>query len=209
MSTQSHFENIKISNIPIVNLRQEFEGVYKYFHSDDFKQQLSNKQRSDIYTPILTWHYSEDEFFTLFVQRAILGIESYLPYATQQEAYERGLLTVPLVKTIQHPFSLGGRKAYDNLYHRLPSLINDNISLKNSELELWEANVLFYKKVRNPLFHGKNLSQNSLPEILKIYKHMKQLYNWIDSWHKFAPFKHFNNNKTSNKNINQTGGNPA
>ena len=120
------------------------------------------------------------------LQRAILGIESYIAGAVFIEAGRRGLFVAAggskLVAKIRNPFLLGGRKTADNFYHLLPSEIDPQYSLKNRDHKLWEQVFLFYKETRNPLFHGKQISTTNPKAIVPQFEMIKSMYGWIESW---------------------------
>jgi len=124
-----------------------------------------------------------DDFLTLILQRAILGIEAYLSGAVYVECGYRGTITQELGAKIHNPFRLKGRKTVDNFYDKLPGLFDATASLKVANQKLWARNVDFYKYVRNPLFHGKQISNSSVPGIREAFDHLAQLYEWIDTWH--------------------------
>jgi hypothetical protein len=119
---------------------------------------------------------------TFLVQRAVLGIESYLPAATSLELGERKLLTRELRAKLKNPFSLGGRGTVENFYHRLPCAIDPNFSLKNADASLWLLNREFYTQVRNPIFHGNEFSHTDVESVRTVFMHIAQLYKWIDRW---------------------------
>lgn len=126
--------------------------------------------------------FFKDEFITYFLQRSILGIESYLVGAVTIELAIRKKPS-SIQKKASKPFSLGGRKACDNFYHRLPALIDESYSLKTFNNDLWANTILFYNEVRNPLFHGHNLHSININDLIITYDFLADIYEWIDLWH--------------------------
>ncbi len=115
--------------------------------------------------------------------RAIVGIESYLPAAVMFKLGNMGLLNQSNMNYVRNPYSLNAKKMVEKYYHLLPELIDRNCSLKRSNPGLYEKNKIFYKEVRNPIFHGYQLDSPNLEGSFKVYKHVADLYKWIDSWY--------------------------
>ena len=57
--------NLNFSNIPLINIRQEFEAYYERLHLADFQDQLTNNNRT-IETPILTWRFLKMSLLLIF-----------------------------------------------------------------------------------------------------------------------------------------------
>jgi hypothetical protein len=174
---------LKLSNIPKWNLRIEFKKHHDLLKDKAFQDQFKG-EILPIESPYMIWLGMPQEFLTLIVQRAILGIESYLPLAIKSAAYDRDMLTDKIFRGCKNPFGLGGRGTADNFYNRLPALLGEEYCLKNSNPELWETTRTFYSKIRNPLFHGSQIADHTNVEgILSAYEYMAEIYAWIDSWH--------------------------
>lgn len=173
---------VDLDNIPLINLRIEFNTYYALLKLDRFRAQFVGEIKP-IETPYITWYGMSEGFFTMVLQKAILGVEAYLPGAVFVEMSIAGLLNSDNVKYIENPWLLGGRSVTENYYHRLPSMLRTAISLKLCSNRLWEKNIKFYTEIRNPLFHGHQLSHIDLDAFSGIYEHLATLYDWIDSWH--------------------------
>jgi hypothetical protein len=125
----------------------------------------------------------EGGFLALLLQRAITGIESYIPAAVMIEAARRGCIEPEDGELLRNPFVVGGRGTADVYYHRLPAKLCEGISLKLRNPGLWGDNLRFYKQVRNPIFHGKEPTPDSVDGVRDAFRHIARLYEWIDSWH--------------------------
>jgi hypothetical protein len=124
-----------------------------------------------------------EDLFTLMLQRAVLGIESYLPSALRTVAAQLGSITHELCVQLDDPFALGGKQAVTNIYHRMPQLVHPELSLKFCDESLYERTRIFYREVRNPLFHGEQLADPTIEAIRCAYTHLAALYDWMDGWH--------------------------
>ena len=186
---------LRLQNIPLINLRLEFNHHFKLLSNPTFREKFSSSV-VPIQTKYLIWNGMPDAFLTLIAQRAILGVESYLPSAVSHQAAKKGLLNQDLAKKIKNPFSLRGNGTVNNYYHHLPSLVNPSWSLKVADPPLWEITVRFYKELRNPLFHGNQIDDSGANGTLLLFQFVDKLYKWIDSW---CPMQEFLNIKKSIK----------
>ena len=175
---------LTLSYIPHVNLRNEFARYYSAIKEDSFIIQF--EKSGPIRTPYMIWLGMPDDLITVILQRVILGVESYLPGAVFMEMGVRGLYSEENVKFIKNPFNLKGRSTVDNYYHRLPSIISEQCSLKSYDNELFQKTVIFHKEVRNPIFHGHNISHRDIKGLRGTFNYLSKIYVWIDSWHDFS-----------------------
>lgn len=176
--------NLKLSKIPLLNLRQEFAAYYQLLSQKEFRNQFHDNVVKPVQSPYLDWYGMPEGFLTLILQRAILGVESFLPGAVFIEAGMAGMLDDTNLHKIRNPFKLGGKTTADNFYHRLPALLDPALSLKVSVPELWEQNFQFYNEIRNPLFHGRQIDdRKNVYSVYKAFIHLASIYDWIDSWH--------------------------
>ncbi len=173
-----------MSNIPLWNLREEFYYVREMLHSENFVAALRNRERP-VRTPILDWHGSEADLLSLLVQRAVLGVESYTVGAAWIKLNELGRMTTEINKKVRNPFSIkpksGTASAY---YHHLPALIHTDLSIAVVDPEFWRQLTDFYRKVRNPLFHGSNFASGDVQNAIQSFWFVEELYAWLDQWHK-------------------------
>lgn len=173
---------LKFSNIPTVNLRMEFNRTYAYVFSDAAATALKPPIQA-IEAPMFVWLGMPDDLMTLLLQRAILGVESYLPAALMYASAQFGVASKELFAKLHDPFSLGGRTLVSNLYHRMPAVVHAELSLQYLDQELYDKNLHFYKSIRNPLFHGKQLHDTKIEALRNAFDHIARIYEWIDYWH--------------------------
>lgn len=176
-------ERMKLSNIPIINLRWEFDEYRCLFRDQSFLAQFQRPILKPIRTHRMLWAGMPNDFLTLVLQRLFLGLEAYLPYCVWYICGSQGRLRDLTVKqAIENVFSLG-RKLPDNLYNKLPVLVDPTCALKSSDPKLYSKTEGIYKDVRNPIFHGKQLVQVAPDkDYLSLLDHFDSLYKWIDSW---------------------------
>ena len=174
---------LRFHNIPLINLRSEFNIYLSLFSRENFRAQFKSPKHREMVLPNMVWGGSHDTLLTLLLQRALVGIEAYIPGAIMTEAGIRGCLEKCDFEFLRNPYKLKGRGTVENYYHRLPSQLCKDFSLKVYDVTLWEKNIEFYRKVRNPLFHGKEIKSNCVDGVYESYMHIQDLYNWIDSWH--------------------------
>ena len=173
-----------MSNIPLWNLREEFHHVSEMLHSEDFVAALRSHKRP-VKTPILDWHGSGADLLSLLVQRAVLGVESYTVGAAWTKLIELGRMTTELNEKVRNPFSIKGKPGTASAYyHKLPTLIHPDLSVAVVDPEFWAQLEDFYKKVRNPLFHGSHFASGDIHNATKSFWFVEELYAWLDQWHK-------------------------
>jgi len=173
---------IKLNNIPLINLRSEFMSYYKLLSDPRFVEQFQ-KRPQPIRTPYFIWLDCPENLLTHFLQKAILGVESYLPGAVY---YELGIIgsLKENIEYVRNPFAIRGARGTANLYYNaLPSLVDKAFSLKRCDEDLWAHIDAFYKEIRNPIFHGMQLEIVQINETLELFKLIAKIYVWIDSWH--------------------------
>lgn len=160
----------------------EFNKTYAFLHSPEAEECLKPPFRP-IRVSFLIWGGMPWDLMTLLLQRAILGIEAYLPAALIETSAILGNMSAELFAKLRNPFSFGSKSAVANIYHRMPSAVHPELSLKNFDQELYERNVAFYREVRNPVFHGRLLYKPEISGIREAFLHLARLYEWIDYWY--------------------------
>jgi hypothetical protein len=137
-----------------------------------------------IETEYITWHYWLDQFYTFIAQNIIVGVESYLPAAVQFELGARGQLNEEIMSYIRDPFRIkkkgGTAKKY---YVLLPEYLSPDITLDKYNPKLWNEVCLFYRTLRNPIFHGMQFDTQDSKYIIFVLELVADIYGWIDSWH--------------------------
>lgn len=173
---------IKLSNIPLINLRSEFVSNYKLLSDASFREQFK-KRPQPIRTPYFVWLDWPEKLLTHFLQKAIVGVESYLPGAVYHELGIRDRLKENM-KYVRNPFGIRGVRGTANLYYNaLPSLVDEALSLKRCDEDIWSHVNAFYEEIRNLIFHGMQLERGQIDETLELFKLITKIYEWIDSWH--------------------------
>ena len=184
MQDGSKFKSIKLSNIPSYNLREQFYNHYHLVKSDEFANEIVNwKTGRSLETNEFSWHSWPDQFFTLLTQMSLIGLESYVCTAVHFELGAIGRLDEN-IRFIKDPFSIPGDKGTAAKYYKLmPALYSKKITLPQCNPELWEELKTFYRDIRNPLFHGKQLDTSNPDDLILVFELLADVYEWIDSWH--------------------------
>jgi len=172
---------LQLSNVPLVNLRIEFFQSYKFLYSNVADEALTPPHSKPIEYYYFTWYGMPDDFFTLILQRVIMGLESYLPGALFFLSHDiRGRDDNYLGK-LKNPLLFGDRSIVKNLFHIAPGDIDPSFSLLAKNQGLYEETKKMYREIRNPLFHGKQLTNLKITNIRSFFNHIAQLYVWVDS----------------------------
>ncbi len=125
---------------------------------------------------------------TWFLQRAIIGLEAYIPTATFLAAVHYGRMNADIVRAQQDPFSLRAGSTVNTYYNALPRLVDDTFPLKRARNAVWKNVNKFYEQVRNPLFHGSELytdghrHADTLDSVLRAFELFVAIYDWVDWW---------------------------
>lgn len=174
---------IATSNIPIFNLRNEFEVYLEKFRSNDFREEIFNCALIPVSLPDFSWHGLPNDLLTVMMQRSILGLESYLCAAVEHELRARGKFTQETEEWTRNPFSLD-RRITAALFDKLPSLIDPQFSLLLGNKILYDDISSIYKNVRNPLFHGHHItySGENYARVKAAFEVLALIYDWIDAW---------------------------
>lgn len=135
-----------------------------------------------IETSLWTWEGIPDEFLNLCLQRSILGVEAYLPGALVFTSAKLGVASNELSEKIHNPSKFASKSMVASIYHHMPAAVHNELSLRHVNQALYERTVAFYREVRNPIFHGKQLSNINIENLRIAFLHIAQLYKWIDSW---------------------------
>lgn len=192
---------LTFSNIPLINLREEFKATHEFVNSSDAEEYLKpGKQSSQIEIPLLTWVMAPEDFVTVMLQRSILGVEAYLPGALVWKSAALGKVSAELSAKLHKPTVFGSKLYAENVYHRMPAAVQEKLSLKHHDEALYVQTLAFYKKIRNPLFHGKQLSNPRIEALQATFTHIAKLYGWIDSW--FDPREAFSSVRMGHLSIN-------
>lgn len=175
---------IRLANIPIHNLRQEFEEFLAFFGRPEFRDNVFNSRVRPVALPRFSWNGLPHDLLTLMLQRAVLGTESYLPAAVEYELATCGPISLEARSAIRNPYSLA-RSTAKAFYDRLPALIDSSKALSRYDQALYNRVREFYRDVRNPIFHGfwVDFSAESYDAVAAAFSMLAQVYDWIDSWY--------------------------
>jgi hypothetical protein len=176
---------MKLDNIPVYNLLNEFFRWNKEIRTQRFKQQLAIGHRQPVRTALLIWGGMPGDLMTLILQRTILGLESYVMAATWIELGLLGRLTPELNKVVRNPFSIGPRQRGTAAcyFNALPALIDPEHALERANHVLWDEIREFYKEVRNKLLHGYQIGSRDPAVLYGPFDMIRNTYDWVDTWH--------------------------
>lgn len=174
--------NLTFSNIPSINLRLEFDRTLEFVNSPEAERGLK-PPIAPIEAAIMTWHGMPEDLFTLLLQRSVLGLESYLSSALWHASVVLGIFTPELTAKLRNSSAFGARLFAANIYDRMPAAVHPELSLRHQDQSLYQKTVAFYKEVRNPIFHGKQLSSPKIEAVRDAFAHLSDVFGWIDHWH--------------------------
>ncbi len=90
MKKTSEKFNLKLSFIPMLNLRYEFNMYLHLIDDKDFRNQIADGNQA-VDAHYFTWNGMPQPLLTTILQRVILGVEAYIPIATYFELNLRGI----------------------------------------------------------------------------------------------------------------------
>lgn len=67
-------------------------------------------------------------------------------------------------------------------YNKIPQFVSANAPLKSHDGKLWITVQQFYKEIRNPLFHGSQLTDVKEEPLRNAFRMFDEIFKWIDSW---------------------------
>jgi hypothetical protein len=177
---------MKLNNIPLWNLLHEFFVWKSQIRAAEFQQQFAVGYRKPISTPLLIWGGDPSDLLTLILQRAILGLESYVSASVWFELGKAGRLTPELSTQARNPFSIPtrGRGTAWCYYKALPSLLDPKLSLQTVDAVLWNEVRDFYKNIRNKILHGSQIESHDPTVLHPPFDMIANVYKWVDTWHK-------------------------
>ncbi|MDP9179906.1 MAG: hypothetical protein M3O61_19740, partial [Gemmatimonadota bacterium] len=173
-ATLSKSFGLRLENVPVINLRMDFENVRKYAND------LVDAEEADGNSTLPHWRNNLFEIETelnWLMRMSVINIECYVQYAVWETLHRRRLWTADIGVKLRNPFSLG-RGTCRVYYHSLPSLISPDISLLRRDPVLWQRTASLYSEVRNPLFHGKQAVEIKPACFAAVIRHLGELYEW-------------------------------
>jgi hypothetical protein len=178
-------EILKLGNIPVYNLLNEFFRWDKEIRTEEFKQQFAIGRRQPIRTQLLIWGGMPSDLMTLILQRVILGLESYVMAAVWIELGRLGRLTPELSTLVRNPFSISPRQRGTAAcyYNALPGIIAPEHALERADNPVWLDMKSFYTNVRNKLLHGYQLGSHDPAVLYEPFDMIRNTYAWVNTWH--------------------------
>ena len=189
MTNRTLIFDLRVSTVPLINARMEFNHNYKILTSSSFRTQIVQwKFGRPIHAEYIIWGGEPSLLLNWFLQRTIIGVEAYIPGAVFVAAAHYGRLTPAVAKATKDPFSLGGKSAANTFYNCLPGLIELDFRMLRARGRVWKRTCRFYLEIRNPLFHGSQLDTSdhnhakTLDSVLRALQLFVEIYEWIDWW---------------------------
>lgn len=172
---------LNINNMPMINLRTEFESFFKLVSDPGFRGFIKQHPR-EIDINLFVWRGQVGDLLTILLQRSIFGLESYIPGCLKVTHIR--LLGPPSKRfstLVDNPYAAKSdtMRAY---YDEAPGMIAEAMRLKNYSRELCSANAEFYRNIRNPLSHGGGIFGADIDGVLSVMQHIDRLFRWADSW---------------------------
>jgi len=175
--------NLSLRLVPLINLRIEVSTYLGLFRQEAFLRQFVNRRANDpINTPYESWYGRSQLFLTRVLRTCILNIESAVCTCTYLAASFHTILDERIREAVNNPFSLQGKTTPINVYDRLPGLISEKYMLSRSDPDLWREVKVFYREIRNPLFHGKELEHDDPLPVRETLNLILRIFDWLDSW---------------------------
>jgi len=171
--------NLSFSNVPLVNLRLEFATLIHWIF---FEKSLENPpyQGFPVQIPPFGGHFDLGELLGLHLQRSISGLESYVPCGLRWTSIKKNGIEETSWGDFNKPHSFGRGSTVKIYYHLMPCSIDEELSLQSFDPDLYARTMAFYKQVRNPLFHGRQLQNVKIQDIRRCFLQIAELYRWID-----------------------------
>ncbi len=182
MITEKPLFGLTVSNVPIINIRQEFTFFQESLSDQRFILKLE-QMREPIETPYFIWHDLPKNLLTYIVQRSILGVEACVNAAAVYQLTARRRFDLKIAEKLNDPGRhLRGYGMADTLYNKVPSQVSPKLQLSVRDYELWKQVQEFYRKIRNPLFHGYQLDCPPVSGVREAMHMLGCVYGWMDSW---------------------------
>lgn len=171
---------LTISNIPTMNLRSQYMHDRRLILDGDLNNDGLNAWRFEQCR--ITVAYADPEsYFSTLLRTRIVGIECTIECSAWEELLFSNRLTEQLTHSLRNPTSIA-RPLPEAYYNRIPQLVNVNAQLKSYNGKLWNTVQQFYREIRNPLFHGHQLSEAKVKPLQDTFKMFDGIFKWIDSW---------------------------
>src|ERR1035441_6322762 len=107
---------VAFSNLPIVNIRQEFEQYAALLADPEFCAGL-RIVRQPVELPTLTWRGLSHNVLTYMVQRAILGLEASVVAAVDYEMHARQMMNPDIERWLADPNKAPGERGMAQAFY--------------------------------------------------------------------------------------------
>lgn len=168
---------------------KSLRGIIVCLASLEFRRQVVDwTPENPIHAGYVIWAPRPNLLLNWFLQRTIIGLESFIPSAAFLAGSHYGRLDEKAVRGTREPFSLNCESVANTIYNCVPGLIDSNFRMKRARGRLWKSVSRFYREVRNPLFHGSQLETHghkhgeTLESVIKAFDLFAKVYNWTDWW---------------------------
>ena len=185
MAANNPIFDLNTVNLPIWNIRGEFDGHLALLTDESFLKQL-HPLGQEVSLPNCTFHAHclPRNVLTYMMQRSILSVEACVSAAVTNRIAAMGKLDDSMIAKLDDPFNIppkGGGTAH-TFYNKLPSEVDPALALQAMCPELWAQVREFYRHVRNRLFHGYQLESGSVQGVLEAHRMLAKVYAWMDEW---------------------------
>lgn len=184
------FFGLTLSSMPIISVRLDFNSLLAIFRNEVFRRQFKGYQGKPIpvKTHYFTWHGRPNTLLTYLLRDAIVSVEGAVSNAVFVEALHRGIMTNELLEATKNPFSLRLRKRGTAacVYNGLPELIDSSFQMEISNPALWDRVQVFYREVRNPIFHSFEVASDDPDPVWQCLEFIWEVFQWLNSWHPIA-----------------------
>ena len=183
MITGNPIFDLNVANLPIVNVRGEFDCYLEKLSDAAFVEGL-RYVRNPVELPTITWKDLPKNLLTFMLQRSILGVEACAAAAVEYRLAALGRFDAAMARKLNDPVKLPGPRGgmADVFYNKMPAVIDPALQLRLCSPQLWETVKRFYKEVRNPLFHGYQLHMANPANVRDALLMFKEVYAWMDTW---------------------------
>lgn len=164
----------ELENIPIINIRMDFRTRHRGYSEAYQTARVGGFQVKPID------QFEWDDQCNYHLRESVLGLECYTKAAVWDCLHRLG-------KWAEHGEAFknppGRGSMYQKSYCARPALLTPEISLEQWSPWLWGSTKTFYKKVRNPMFHGHRLARVQPVTMVIALQTIENIYQWIDSWY--------------------------
>jgi hypothetical protein len=201
-ASEQIFGDYKLSYAYSLHYREDHAVYLKAIRPSGrlYLQLKNNNHQQPIDAGFFIWNGHAEELVTLLTQRAITGLECFLPFAltmfatvkSSNGSIERALwnafynpkpcniLELMDSRFPSHKFTKRNRERTVNLLYRcLPFLASVPNEIPK---DLYKDLCRFYDEVRNKIAHGAVVTSANPEPLLATYELIEKVYLWIETW---------------------------